>query len=376
MVSASVTLSNPVSGFRRDSTTDESGRFVFRNLPPQSVPPRGRRAGLPVGRARRGRADSVPIELTLDVAAGRPRRPSKVVGHAEDLLERDPTAHTDIDQTLVDRLPLESSGLEPGHHPRVAGRRRRRQRLLSSDRRSRADAVLDRQPAGDRPAEPDLLEPDLAGRRAVDGGHHRRAARGIRRQGQPRRPDRHEVRAGPRQPTGQCDRAATARSTAPAADFNLGVGNHKVGELPVGQRPSRSDRYLDPPEFEVLHGDGQQPVVLQSRRRAPDDAAMPFHLNVQLARSSFDVPNTYDQAGAGQAQHQKITSFNVAPGYTRILSSSSAARGQRLRPPRSRHATRRAPIRSPTRRHGRAGSAPDQLRREGRRRLRPAALTT
>ncbi len=33
MVSASVSLSNPVSGFRRDSTTDESGRFVFRNIP-------------------------------------------------------------------------------------------------------------------------------------------------------------------------------------------------------------------------------------------------------------------------------------------------------------------------------------------------------
>ncbi len=34
MVSASVSLSNPVSGFRRDSTTDEAGRFSFRNMPP------------------------------------------------------------------------------------------------------------------------------------------------------------------------------------------------------------------------------------------------------------------------------------------------------------------------------------------------------
>ena len=34
MVSASVSLSNPVSGFRRDSTTDEGGRFSFRNVPP------------------------------------------------------------------------------------------------------------------------------------------------------------------------------------------------------------------------------------------------------------------------------------------------------------------------------------------------------
>ena len=33
MVPASVTLNNPVSGFRRESATDESGRFVFRNVP-------------------------------------------------------------------------------------------------------------------------------------------------------------------------------------------------------------------------------------------------------------------------------------------------------------------------------------------------------
>ena len=31
----------------------------------------------------------------------------EVVGHAEDLLERDPTAHTDIDQSLIERLPIE-----------------------------------------------------------------------------------------------------------------------------------------------------------------------------------------------------------------------------------------------------------------------------
>ena len=31
-----------------------------------------------------------------------------VVGHAEDLVERDPTAHTDIDQSLISKLPMES----------------------------------------------------------------------------------------------------------------------------------------------------------------------------------------------------------------------------------------------------------------------------
>src|SRR5262249_18308463 len=36
----------------------------------------------------------------------------QVVGHTEDLFERDPSAHTDIDQSLIAKLPLETaSGL-------------------------------------------------------------------------------------------------------------------------------------------------------------------------------------------------------------------------------------------------------------------------
>ena len=62
-----------------------------------------------------------------------------------------------------------------------------------------------------------------------------------------------------------------------------------------------------------------------------------FHLNVQGARSSFDVPNTLDQDASGQDQHQKITTFNVAPGYSRILGANAVAHRQRLRPAGSRH---------------------------------------
>src|SRR5882672_7857686 len=34
MVAVTVTISNPVSGFKRDTTTDQMGKFVFRNLSP------------------------------------------------------------------------------------------------------------------------------------------------------------------------------------------------------------------------------------------------------------------------------------------------------------------------------------------------------
>src|SRR5262249_10223366 len=41
------------------------------------------------------------------------------------------------------------------------------------------------------------------------------------------------------------------------------------------------------------------------------------------ARSSFDVPNSLDAAALGQAQHQTIDTFNVAPGYSQVLGSKT-----------------------------------------------------
>jgi hypothetical protein len=104
-----VKISNPVSGFTRTATTDAGGKFTFSNLPPntyhvaisaQGFQPFERdvdvRTGVPI---------TVDIALTLAGAT----TTVEVVGHSEDLLERDPTAHTDIDQSLMSKLPLESS---------------------------------------------------------------------------------------------------------------------------------------------------------------------------------------------------------------------------------------------------------------------------
>ena len=129
-----------------------------REVPPRSRPRRASRRSRTTWRsAPASRSSSISrSQLEGHVTS------VEVVGH-QDLIERDPTAHTDIDQSLVAKLPLDSVvGPEPGHHARLAGRRRRLERLLPSRRRPRADAVLDRQPAGHRSAEPGVFEPDLA----------------------------------------------------------------------------------------------------------------------------------------------------------------------------------------------------------------------
>ncbi len=35
------------------------------------------------------------------------------------------------------------------------------------------------------------------------------------------------------------------------------------------------------------------------------------------------MPNTFDQSDLGQDQHQKLTTFNVAPGYSRIIGATT-----------------------------------------------------
>src|SRR5207247_8889860 len=97
MQAVEVKISNPLSGFSRTVTTDAAGKYVFRNLArnpyhitvtAQGFTPLERDVTVRTG---------VPIDLDLTLALAGAQQSVEVVGHAEDLLERDPTAHTDID---------------------------------------------------------------------------------------------------------------------------------------------------------------------------------------------------------------------------------------------------------------------------------------
>src|SRR5919197_464368 len=89
---------------------------------------------------------------------------------------------------------------------------------------------------------------------------------------------------------------------SPTFEGNLGGGSHSVGNF-LSTSGMRTDRYLDPPEFEARHDAGNN-LALFDRVDAHVGDTGTFHLNLQGGQSSFDVPNTFDQDEAGQAQHQ------------------------------------------------------------------------
>ncbi len=109
MQAVDVTISNPVSGFSRTTTTDAQGHYVFSNLPQNpyriSAAPQGFQPATRDVDVRSG----VPIEVDLTLAVG-VTTSVNVVGQAQDLMERDPTAHTDIDASAVEKMPIEASG--------------------------------------------------------------------------------------------------------------------------------------------------------------------------------------------------------------------------------------------------------------------------
>ena len=321
MVSASVSLSNPVSGFRRDSTTDEGGRFSFRNVPPNPYHLEIVAQGFQSIEKDVEVRSSVPLELTLTMALAGASTTVEVVGHGQDLLEHDPTAHVDIDQSRVARMPLESSsGLNqvitlasPGVVADANGF------FHPIGDHAQTQFSIDNQPVTDQQSRiySNQISPDAVQSMEIItgippaefGDKDSLVVRIVTKSGldQPK-------------PTGTLS-ASFGSFNSPTTDINIGGGSHRIGDF-VSLSAMRSDRYLDPPEFATLHGDGHGLTFFNRLDAHPNDRDA-IHLNVQFANSSFDVPNTYDQQAAGQAQHQSIDTFNIAPGYSRILGSRS-----------------------------------------------------
>jgi hypothetical protein len=108
VANAAVEIHNPVSHFDRSTTTDSTGKFSFPNVPfnPYHLSVNGQ--GFASYAQDVDVRSTVPIELKVNLTIAEPSQ-TVTVEAAGDLLENDPTAHTDIDRALFDKLPLESA---------------------------------------------------------------------------------------------------------------------------------------------------------------------------------------------------------------------------------------------------------------------------
>ena len=104
---ATVHLTNPNSGVDRTATTDATGQFIFPNVSFNSYQVSASAEGF-AAQHKQVAIDSVvgtSIKLVLQIASA---DSTVTVQSQGDLVETDPTFHTDVDRDMFTKVPLES----------------------------------------------------------------------------------------------------------------------------------------------------------------------------------------------------------------------------------------------------------------------------
>ena len=319
---ASVTLSNPVTGYKRTVTSEADGSFQFNDVPPNNYQLSVAATGFAPATQSVTVRSSVPINLKVPLEVSSATETVTVTSNAADVLENVPTTHTDVDQTLITRLPVRSpgSGLSdvvtlaaPGvvadsngfFHP------------LGDH--AQTSYSVDNQPISDQQSKafstqlpPDAIqsmEVITGATPAEYGDKTSLVVNAITKSG-----------LNQRKPTGGFSTTYGTFGTI-SQNGSFGYGNAKAGNFATFTF-ERSGRFLDSPEFTVLHDRGTSASLFDRIDYSPN-AKDTFHLNLFLARNSFQTPNQFDQQALGQDQRQLVHSLNIAPGYVHIFSATT-----------------------------------------------------
>jgi len=106
---ATVEIRNPVSGFDRSTTTDNAGKFAFTNIPFNPYHLTVTATGFSSHFQDVEPRSSVPVSIAIALKVLGSTTQVTVEAEGGDLIENDPTFHTDVDRNLFDKLPLESA---------------------------------------------------------------------------------------------------------------------------------------------------------------------------------------------------------------------------------------------------------------------------
>src|SRR5579862_4199408 len=107
VANAKVQIQQPVSGYDRTTTTDSKGNFSFSNVPLNPYHMTVTAAGFAPRAQDVEVRSAVPtsVKVSLQVTGS---STSITVEAGGDLVENDPTGHTDVDRDLFNKVPLES----------------------------------------------------------------------------------------------------------------------------------------------------------------------------------------------------------------------------------------------------------------------------
>jgi hypothetical protein len=336
---ATVTLDNARSGLLRTLQTDATGQFVFSNVPFNSYRISISANGFVLLKKEFELRSIVgtSLSLILQVAGASQTVTVEATG---DLIETDPTFHSDVDRDLFIRVPLESqsstlSSLVTLSTPGVAadsnglfhGLGDHASNSFSVDGQSITDQqskVFSNQiPANSIQS----IEVISGAPPAEYGGKTSLVIVATTRSGQ-----------GITRPTGSVSSSYGSFGSA-SAGIDLAYGGKKWGNF-IEVDGLNTGRFLDPPEFAVFHDKGNEQNVFDrvDYNLTSKDS---IHLDINYSRSWFQTPNSFDNlnvqnvvsggtsaspvfGNVGNAdQHSKIGTINVSPTYTRVIGNNT-----------------------------------------------------
>jgi hypothetical protein len=319
---ASVTIANSVTGYTRTVNTDKDGGFRFDNVPMNNYQVSVSATGFAAISESVAVRTSVPISLKIPLAISSATETVTVTSNASDTLENVSTAHTDVDQSLITRLPVRSpgSGLSdvitlaaPGvvadsngfFHPQGD----HAQTSYSIDNQSISDQQSKMFSTQLPPDAVQSLEVITGSTPAEYGDKTSLVVNVITKSG-----------LNQKKPTGNFNTTYGTFGTI-SQNASVGYGSARLGNF-ITFSFERSGRFLDTPEFTALHDHGTSGNIFDRVDYSPNSKDT-FHLNLFLARNNFQTPNQFDQQAIGQDQRQTVHSLNIAPGYVHIFSATT-----------------------------------------------------
>jgi len=336
---ATVHLFNPGSGFDRKVNTDAAGQFSIPNVP--FNPYRLEVTAKGFSSLTQGTEVNSKLETNLDLVMRIEGESQTVtVEAAGPPVENTPTFHIDVDRDQFDRIPLasQSSGLSALVTQTTPGVSADSNGLFHGlgDHASNSFSV-DGQPITDQQSKVfsnqlpsnavQSIEVIEGAPPAQYGDKTSLVIVATTRSGQ-----------GVAKPTGSVYSTYGSFGST-SAGINLSYGGPNWGNF-VELDGLKTGRFLDPPEFAVMHDKGNEENLFD-RVDYSISAADSVHLNLNYSRSWFQNPNAYDNinvrnvvsGGAGATpvfgivgdtdQRSQISTFNIAPSYTRVFSKNS-----------------------------------------------------
>src|SRR3984957_12442699 len=339
---ATVEIHNPVSHFDRSTITDASGNFSIPNVPfnPYHIAVTAEGFAPTAQDVDVRSVVPVSVKLSLQVSGS---TTSVTVEAGGDLGENAPPFHSDLDRNALIRMPLEStsSSLSAAVTQSTPGIAADSNGLFHGlgDHAENSFSV-DGQPITDQQSKVFSNQIPLDSVQSMEvisgappaeyGGKTSVVIVATTRSGQ-----------GVTTPHGSVTASYGSFGTSNVED-DLAYGGAKWGNF-ISVGGLNSGRFLDPPEFVVMHDKGNEENLFD-RVDYQFFTKDSLHLNLGFTRSWFQTPNSFDSQLAtpwnglvvdnggldpngevvGPAdQRSQIKTFNIAPTWTRLVSATT-----------------------------------------------------